>query len=352
MSHASRPTHRNEAVGVIAALLLAAAMLSIPAAAFAAGEVNVYSARQEQLIKPLLDRFTAQTAIRVNLVTGKAEELLARLKSEGRNTRADLLLTVDAGNLYTAEEAGLFRKVDSRILEENIPLSYRDPDGEWFGLSLRARPFFYHPSRVDPADLSTYEALADPKWKGRICIRSSSNVYNQSMTASMIAAHDEAAAETWARGLVANFARPPAGGDRDQIKAVAAGQCDVAVANTYYYAQMLASDDANERNAAQALRVFWPNKDDRGTHVNISGAGVTTHAKNPENAVRLLEFLSSAEAQQWYAEANQEYPVREGIAWSTELQSLGDFKSDPLNVLVLGAGNARALMLMDRAGWK
>lgn len=334
------------------AIFLASITALAPLAALAAGEVNVYSARQEQLIKPILDRFTEETGIKVNLVTGKAEELLARLKSEGRNTPSDLLVTVDAGNLYTAEAAELFQKVRSATLDENIPPSYRDPDGEWFGLSVRARPFFYHPARVNPDDLSTYEALADPKWKGRICIRSSGNIYNQSLVASIVAANGEAKAEAWANGLVANLARPPAGGDRDQIKAVAAGQCDIAVANTYYYAQMLASDDTATRDAARAVKVFWPNQDDRGTHVNISGAGVTKHAKNRDNAVKLIEFLSSTEAQQWYAEANQEYPVRDGIEWSAELKSMGEFKSDPLNALVIGAGNAGALKLMDRAGWK
>lgn len=322
------------------------------AAAQAAEEVNLYSARKEELIKPLLERFTKETGIEVNLVTGNADALLQRLQSEGRNTPADLLLTTDAGRLHRAREAGVLQPIDSAALKDAIPASYRDPEGYWYGLSLRARPIMYVKGKVDPAELSTYEALADPKWKGRICIRSSDNIYNQSLVASMIASNGVKATEAWARGFVANFARPPRGGDRDQISAAAAGRCDIAIANTYYLAMMLNGSDATQREAAQKIGVFWPNQDDRGTHVNVSGAGVTAAAPNKANAIKLLEFMSKAESQRWYAETNHEYPVREGVAWSHTLEDWGQFKADSVNMGKLGELNAEALMLMDRAGWK
>lgn len=320
--------------------------------AIASGEVNLYSARKEELIKPLLDRFTADTGIKVNLVTGKADALLKRLESEGRNTPADLLLTTDAGRLYRAYEAGLLQPVSSEILERDIPAIYRDPEGHWFGVSVRARVLMYAKDRLQPAALSTYEDLADPRWKGRICIRSSDNIYNQSLIASMIVAHGEAETEAWAKGLVANFARPPQGGDRDQIKAVAAGQCDVAVANTYYLGGMFNSSDPAQREAAAKIAVFWPNQADRGTHVNVSGAGVTKYARNRDNAVRLLEFMTTDASQRWYADANLEYPVRDGIVLNETLQSWGSFKADTINLAELGRHNAAGVRLMDRAGWK
>ena len=228
----------------LVALTLAGGIVSLllPSISVAADdEVNLYSARKEDLIKPLLDRFTESTGIRVNMVTGKADALLQRLQSEGVNSPADVLLTVDAGNLHRAKQAGITQAIESDAILSAVPATYRDPDGHWTGLSLRARPILYVTAKVDPADLSTYEALTDPQWKGRICIRSSSNVYNQSLVASMIAAENASAAEDWARGIVANMARPPKGGDRDQIKAAAAGQCDIAIANTYYLAGMLKS---------------------------------------------------------------------------------------------------------------
>jgi iron(III) transport system substrate-binding protein len=325
----------------------------LPAGAAAAEQtVNLYSARKENLIKPLLDRFTEQTGIRVNLVTGKADALLQRLQSEGRNSPADLLITTDAGRLYRAMEAGLTRPVESAILDSVVPAAFRDPQGHWFGLSLRARPILYVKERVDPASLSSYEDLADPRWHGEICIRSSNNIYNQSLVASLIAADGEAQTEVWAKGLVSNFARPPRGGDRDQIKAAAAGVCDLAVANTYYLAGMLTSKDTAQRDAATKMGVFWPNQRGRGAHVNVSGAAVTAAAKHPENAVRLLEFLVGKESQAWYAEVNGEYPVRRDVPSSELLQSWGEFKMDTLNLSRLGELNPEALRLMDRAGWK
>ena len=331
---------------------IAAALFAVALPALAADEVNLYSSRQENLIKPLLDRFTAQSGITVNLVTGKDDALLQRLKSEGRNSPADLLLTADAGRLYRAKESGSTQAVGSPTLTDAIPAQYRDPDGHWFGLSLRARPILYVKSKVDPSSLSTYEALAESVFKGRICVRSSDSIYNQSLVASLIAADGAKAAEDWAQGLVANLARPPKGGDRDQIKAAAAGECDIAIANTYYLAGMLSGKDAAERAAAEAMGVFWPNQNGRGVHMNVSGAAVTASAKHRDAAIRLIEFLASPESQAWYARTNGEYPVRPGVETSPVLAAWGTFKADPLSLERLGELNPEAVRLMDRAGWK
>jgi iron(III) transport system substrate-binding protein len=336
-----------------------AALAALPAAAPLAesAEVNVYSARKEDLIKPLLDRFTAQTGVKVNLVTGKEDALLTRLQSEGPSSPADLLVTTDAGRLARAKAAGVTQAVESKALEAAIPASYRDPEGHWFGLSLRARPILYVKAKVDAASLSTYEDLADPKWKGNVCVRSSDSIYNQSLVASVIAADGEKAAEDWAKGLVANLAKPPQGGDRDQIKAAAAGQCALAIANTYYLAGMLTSADPAEKAAAGQMGVFWPNQDGpqpdgRGVHVNVSGAALTKAAKHTAEAVKLMEFMATPDAQAWYAEANGEYPVVPGVPIGGVLAAWGTFKADGLNLARLGELNADASRLMDRAGWK
>jgi iron(III) transport system substrate-binding protein len=317
-----------------------------------ADEVNVYSARKEALILPMLERFTAETGIEVNLITAKADELLKRLESEGRSTPTDIFITTDAGRLQRAKEAGVLRPIDNPVLNARIPQNLRDQDNTWFGLSQRARVIFSAKDRVDPAELSTYEALADESWLERVCIRSSSNIYNQSLVASMIAADGVEKTEAWAKGLVANFARKPAGGDTDQLRAAAAGQCDVAVANTYYYGRLAASDKESDQQVANALGVFWPNQDGRGAHINVSGAGVTLHAKHPEAAERLLEFLVNAESQTWYAEVNNEYPVVADAKTSDLLKSFGEFKGDSLNLSRLGENNRAAVQLMDRAGWR
>jgi len=335
---------------VVVATAILVAAISLPTVA--AEEVNLYSARKENLIKPLLDRFTAETGITVNLVTGKADALLKRLEIEGRNSPADLFITVDAGRLHRAREAGVMQPVDSETLTAAIPANLRDPEGYWFGLSQRARPIFYARDKVKPEQLSSYEALAGPEWKGRICIRSSNNIYNQSLVASMIANIGEQETENWARGLVKNLARPPKGGDRDQLKAAAAGQCDVAIANTYYAGMMINGKDESQRAAIAKLAVFWPNQDGRGAHVNVSGIGMTAAASNKANAVKLMEYLVTPESQQWYAEINHEYPVRAGVEWSQTLESWGEFKADTLNLAKLGELNAAAVRLMDRAGWK
>lgn len=317
-----------------------------------AATVNLYSARSEPLIKPLLQRFTAQTGIRVNLVTGKADALLKRLQIEGQNSPADLLLTTDAGRLHRAKQAGVTQPVSSPLIEQTVPAQYRDPDGHWVGLSLRARPILYVKGKVQPQQLSSYEALTDAQWKGRICIRSSNNIYNQSLLASMIAANGAAAAQQWANGLVANLARPPRGGDRDQIKAAASGQCDIAIANTYYLAGMLNGKDPAQKAAAEKLAVFWPNQDGRGAHVNVSGAAVTRSAKHPQAARQLIEFLLSEQSQAWYGKANGEYPVRSEVAQSAVLQGFGSYRADTLNLAQLGELNAQAVRIMDRAGWR
>ncbi len=322
-----------------------------PIGAAAAQEVNIYSYRQEVLIRPILERFTAATGIRVNVVFAK-NGMIERLKTEGRNSPADAILTVDAGRLIRAREAGVLQPVQSQVLTAAIPAQYRDPEGYWYGVSVRARPIIYSAERVAPGELSTYEALADPKWKGRICIRSSSNIYNQSMVAAMIAHLGVPATERWAKALVANFARSPKGGDRDQIRAVAAGECDIAVANTYYLAGMIRSKKAKDRAAAAKVRIFWPNQAGRGAHVNISGAAVTKSARNRANAIRLIEFLAGAEAQRLYAELVNEYPVRQGIGPGAVVASWGSFRADRLNLARLGEHNAEALRLADRVGWR
>jgi len=339
----------NKLTTVIA---LASVVTSLLPIAANAAEVNVYSSRKEALIKPLLDQFSEKTGIEVNLLTGNSDALLARLKSEGENTPADLFLTVDAGALHRAVTAGVFQPVASQTINQVVPEEFRSGDDQWVGLSLRARPIFYSPDRVDPEQLEDYMSLADEQWNDRVCIRSSNNLYNQSLVASLIDHHGAEKTEQWAEDFVENFARKPVGGDRDQIKGVAFGICDIAVANTYYFGHMLNSDDAEEKAAAEKVKIFWPAQDAQGAHVNVSGIGITEHANNVTEAKQLIEFLLSEESQKWYAEANYEYPVREGVAWSETLQQWGDFKKDDISMDILGENNADAVRLMNRAGWR
>ncbi len=317
-----------------------------------AAEVNIYSARQENLIKPILDIFTERTGVTVNLVTGAADELIQRLTLEGDNSPADMLITEDVGRLYRAKQAGVLQAVESAGINDVIPAQYRDSEGFWYGLSLRSRVIIYDKARVSPADLSTYADLANPKWDNKICVRSSGNIYNQSLVASMISRNGIEATELWATGLVGNFGRDPQGGDREQISAVAAGQCDLAISNTYYFGGMLKSDDEAVRKAAEAVAVFFPDQGGNGAHMNVSGAGITKAAKNRDAAVQLMEFLAGEEAQAWYAEVNNEFPVRSDVPASELLQSWGTFKADNLALEQLGIHNADAVRLMDRAGWK
>lgn len=325
--------------------------------AVALDEINVYSARKENLIKPLLDQFTQETGVKVNLVTGKADTLLYRLQSEGRNSPADLFITVDAGRLHRAREAGVLQTVQSKILTNAIPAHLRDPDGYWFALSKRARVVFYAKDRVDPEQLEDYSTLTEPTFKQKVCIRSSDNIYNQSLVASILAHTGEKATSNWLKQLVGNFARPPRGGDRDQIKGVAAGECDIAVGNTYYYGMMMTGNDKGQREAANKVSIFWPNQKGNGTHINVSGIGLTAaidqkSVKTRALAIQLMEYLVSKEAQSWYAEANFEYPVREDVAPSKLLASWGTFKEDTLDLMALGRYNSAAVKLMDKADWK
>lgn len=333
-------------LGLATAVLLAAPSLA------GAAEVNVYSARKDHLIKPLLDRFTQETGITVNLLSAGEDQLTERMKAEGANSPADVLITTDVGRLHKARVDGLLQPAVSPVLDKNVPAKFRDPQGFWYGLSARARVIFYAKDRVKPAELSTYEDLADPKWKGRICVRSSSSVYNQSLLAGVIAVHGLDKAEKWAKGVADNMARKPQGGDRDQISAVAAGQCDIAIANTYYFAQMQKSAKPEEKAAAEKVALFWPNQQGRGAHINISGAGIAASAKHKAEAVKLLEFLSGAEAQRIYAETNSEFPVMAGVKPSALVASWGPFKGEDVAVTMLGENNAQAVRIFDRVGWR
>lgn len=342
--------------GATALLAISAGLVAtavMPAAAHAAS-VNIYSYREEVLIRPVLEAFTAETGIKTNLVSGKAEALLERLKAEGANSPADLLLTADVARLVLAKEAGVLQPIDSKILEETVPATYRDDDNSWFGLSKRARVIFYAPDRVKEGDLSTYEDLADPKWKGRICVRSSSSVYNQSLLADLIARNGAKAAEEWARKVVGNLARRPQGGDRDQIKAVAAGECDVAIANTYYFFGMMAEPEGSaERQAAEKVEIFWPNQDGAGgVHVNVSGGGVTKSARNKEEAIKLLEFMVSEKAQKIYATIIYEYPIREGIEPAPVVARYGSFEANATSLPTYAKHGRQAMMIFDRVGWR
>ena len=315
--------------------------------------VNIYSARHYDADAALVESFEQQTGVEVNVIEGDSAALLERLRREGEQSPADLFITVDAGRLHQAELEGIFEPVQSEVLDQHVPEHLRHPDGLWFGLTKRARIIAYATDRVQPDEIGTYEELAEPRWQGRVLIRSSSNIYNQSLMGSILAAHGEAAADAWCAGLVDNLARKPQGGDRDQIRALAAGEGDVAVVNSYYLAQMLAADDKPEDQAAAArVAVVFPNQQDRGTHVNISGAGVVKGAPNRDNAIRFLEFLTSPEAQAILAGGNKEYPVTAGVELAPELEAFGPFEEDRLNASIFGGHNKAALMTMDRCGWR
>lgn len=323
--------------------------------ALAAESVNVYSARKENLIRPILERFSQQTDIKINLVTGKADTLLNRLATEGSSSPADLFITVDAGRLYRAQAQNLFQCLkpsQAKTLVQRIPEVYRDPDHCWFGLSLRSRVVIANKKTVAPKAVPDYESLGDPQWKHKICIRSSANVYNQSLVASLLIVHGPEKTLDWLKRFVGNFARSPQGGDRDQILAAAGGLCDIAVANTYYFALMLNSSNEEQRKAAQKMQLVFPNQSNRGAHVNVSGAGITRHAPNFDNALLLLNYLSSQEAQAWYGEANYEYPVVPGVPISDTLKQFGEFKKDTVNLRALGKFGMDALRLMNQAAWK
>jgi iron(III) transport system substrate-binding protein len=317
-------------------------------------EVNVYSARHYDTDQALYSQFSEETGIAVNLIEGGSDELIERVKSEGLNSPADILITVDAGRLWRAEEADILQSFESETLEERVPSSFRHPDGLWIGLSKRVRGLVVNPDAVENYEELTYEDLADPRFEGRVCIRSSNNIYNQSLVASMVETIGAEATEEWANGLVANMAREPQGGDRDQIRAVAAGVCDVAVANHYYLAVMITGDDEADKEAASRVQFVFPNQgeDGRGAHVNISGAGILKNAPNKENAIRFLEYLTTPEAQKYFISGNNEYPINDNAEIAPVLQQFGEYKSDAVNVSALGSNNPEAIRIMDRAGWK
>jgi iron(III) transport system substrate-binding protein len=318
-----------------------------------AGVINIYSARHYQSDEALYQAFTDATGIRVRRIEGTDDALIERILQEGAATPADILFTVDAGRLWRAEQAGVFQAVESPLLGQRIPAQLRHPEGKWFGFSSRARMIFYDKSRIESGAISRYEDLADPRWAGELCIRSGGNIYNLSLMASMIAAHGEEEAEAWARGVVANFARNPQGGDTDQIRAVAAGECGIAVANSYYFARLMTSGEPGDRAIVERLGWVFPNQEDRGTHVNISGAGIVVNARNAPQALAFLEFLASPEAQTRFARGNNEYPVVAGAALDNPaLEELGPFKADPIDAGLYGIHQAEAQRALDRAGWK
>ncbi|MEX2649527.1 MAG: Fe(3+) ABC transporter substrate-binding protein [Alphaproteobacteria bacterium] len=316
-----------------------------------ADEVNLYSARHYQTDEALYARFTELTGIAVNRIEDKEDPLLERIVSEGANSPADVFITVDVGRLWRADQKGILAAVDSAVLNERIPANLRHPEGHWFGFATRARVILYAKDRVDPSLIDDYADLADARWKGEVCIRSSTNVYNLALLGSIIAHDGPEAAEAWAAGVVANFAREPQGGDTDQIKAVAAGECGLAVANTYYYVRLLASDDPAERAIADKVGLIWPNQATTGTHVNISGAGMVKTAPHPEAAVKFLEYLASDEAQRYFANGNNEYPVVPGLLDNPALASLGAFKADAIDIAAIGEHQPAAQKIFDRVGW-
>ena len=295
-----------------------------PVAGSASDEIVVYTARKEHLVKPLFDAYTEKTGVNIKYITDKAAPLLARLQAEGENSPADMLITVDAGNLWQAAEKGVLAPVKSEILEQNIPTHLRDPEGRWFGLSVRARTIVYATDRVKKSELSSYENLADPVWKGRLCLRTSKKVYNQSLVAMMIAEKGQKETESVVKGWVNNLAAAPFSNDTKVMKAIAAGQCDVGIVNTYYYGRLM------KKEKDLKLALFWPNQDSRGVHINISGAGVTTNANNREQAIKLLEWLSGTEAQTIFASLNMEYPANPAINADSTVVAWGEFKQDQL----------------------
>ena len=335
-----------------AMMAAAASMIGVSAgAAQANSEVNIYSYRQPFLIKPFLDEFTKRTGITVNVVYAK-KGMAKRIESEGPNTKADGILTVDIARLKAHADKGLLQPVSSEVLEKNVPAHLRDPRNQWFGLTKRVRLIAISKDRMKSGAIATYEDLADPKFKGKICTRKGSHVYMRALVASMIAAHGEAKAEEWAKGVVANLARKPQGNDRAQVKAVKEGVCDIAVINNYYYGKMkFNKKKAEQQEWAKSINLVFPNQGDRGSHVNVSGAGVTKYAKNRDNMVKLLEFLSEKYAQEMYASQNYEYPVNPAVATDSEVKSWGSFKEDKLPLSKVADLSSAAQKIIDRVSW-
>ncbi|WP_307392584.1 Fe(3+) ABC transporter substrate-binding protein [Bacillus horti] len=317
-----------------------------------AGEVNLYSARHYDIDAELYGMFEEQTGIKVNVVEGDAPELIERMKREGASTPADLFITVDGGILNTAKVADILQPIESDVIDAQVPADLRDVDSHWVGLSTRARVLVYAKDRVDPSELSTYEDLATEKWQGRVLARSSSNLYNLSLIASLVAINGEEETQEWANGIAANLARDPEGGDRDQAKAVVAGAGDVAIMNTYYIGRMTVSDDAEEVKVAESVGIFFPNQETTGTHINLSGVGLSKYSQNKENAIKLIEFLTDVEAQSIISQANFEYPVNTDAEWPEILESWGTFEHQKIDFAAYGENNPKAVEIANKAGWK
>ena len=331
----------------------AALLLCVSTADAQQSVLNVYSSRHYQTDEALYQNFTRQTGITINLIEAGEDALIERMRNEGARSPADVLVTVDAGRLWRAQQLGLFQPVRSALLEARIPTQFREPSGLWFGYSMRARVLAYNKDKVKSEELPSYEALAEPRWKGRICVRSSTNIYNLSLLGALIDRLGEAGAENWARAVRGNFARDPKGGDTDQLKAVAVGQCDVAISNHYYYARLARSTKAADRAIAERLGIALPGQAGRGTHVNISGAGVARHAPHRTAAIRFLEYLAGDDAQRYFADGNNEWPVVESASVDNPvLRRFGAFKRDSVNVAVLGRNQPLAQKIFDRVGWK
>ena len=341
---------------VLSAKRIVLALVGVLAMGGAAAQekvVNVYSGRHYQTDEALYTGFTKATGIKVNRIEASEDAIIERIRNEGARSPADVMITVDAGRLWRAEQLGLFQPVKSASLEQRIPESLREPGGHWFGFSTRARVIAYNKDKVRPGEIGTYEELAEPKWKGRVCMRSSTNIYNLSLMGALIDHLGEARAEAWAKGVRANLAQEPKGGDTDQLKAVAAGQCDVTVSNQYYYARLARSAKPDEKQVAERLAIVFPNQATWGTHVNISGAAVLKQAPHREAAVKFLEYLASDEAQRYFADGNNEWPVVRGVKVDNPvLNALGDFKRDRLNVAVLGKNQPSSQKIYDRVAWK
>jgi len=349
-------TPRLTVFASLAAILSLAACspASEPAAddAAAAGEVNVYSARHYDVDKKLYDQFTETTGIKVNTIEGSAPQLIARMQSEGAASPADVFVAADAGALWRAQEAGLLAPVQSEALSAAIPENLREPEGRWFGFQRRARVVAYDAAKVRPEEIASYEDIASPRFRGQLCVRSSDNIYNLSLVGALIEAWGPEKTAEWARGIVANLARQPEGGDRDQIRAVAAGVCQIALTNSYYYIRMAAGDDAGDRAVTDKVKLAFPSLDGQGAHVNVSGAGVTTNAPHREAAIRLLEFLASPEAQTLVSQENGEYPASPGVAAPEPTAAYADFTAHPMAVATYGPRQAEAQALMTAAGWR
>jgi iron(III) transport system substrate-binding protein len=334
-------------------LLLLGTLAATPVRAAEEPVLNLYSARHYQTDEALYANFTKATGIKINRIEAGDDQLVERLKGEGAASPADILLIVDAARLWQAQEIGLFQPAKSAILEQRIPAAFRDPNGHWFGFSYRARVLVYGKQAMDPAAIASYEALADPANKGKVCARSGSHPYNLSLVAAMLAHDGEAKTEAWAKKVVANMARSPRGGDSDQIKAVAAGECGVALVNTYYYARVMRSTKPEDRETIAKTAVVWPDQKTWGTHVNVAGGGVLKYAPHRENAVKFLEYLASDEAQLYFADGNNEWPVVKSVTVrNPALETLGPFKADSLPIATLGRNTPEAQRIVDRAGWK